>query len=154
VRLSHAQNSKNFLHTKMSCFTVWHRRKRAVSFQLKTVICDLWENGKSYDLAICRDNWPISRVGLIYSVVHSGCQNVLPSPYMLSNVWAWRQHPFRLMVEPNSPKIHSNSGHCFDKMAFNKPKWGISKLLLCLVFGTFVENNWLILHLHHTRLFW
>jgi hypothetical protein len=30
--------------------------KGAVSFQLKTVICDLWENGKSYDLAICRDN--------------------------------------------------------------------------------------------------
>jgi hypothetical protein len=30
--------------------------KGAVSFQLKTVICDLWENAKSYDLAICRDN--------------------------------------------------------------------------------------------------
>jgi hypothetical protein len=27
-----------------------------VSFQLKTLICDLWENGKSYELAICRDN--------------------------------------------------------------------------------------------------
>jgi hypothetical protein len=27
------------------------------------------------------------------------------------------------------------------------------KLLLCLVFDTFVENNWIILHLHHTRLF-
>jgi hypothetical protein len=25
--------------------------KGAVSFQLKNVICDLWENGKSYDLA-------------------------------------------------------------------------------------------------------
>jgi hypothetical protein len=31
--------------------------KLDVSFQLKTVICDLWENGKSYDLAICRDNY-------------------------------------------------------------------------------------------------
>jgi hypothetical protein len=31
--------------------------KGAVSFQLKTVICDLWENAKSYDLAICRDNY-------------------------------------------------------------------------------------------------
>jgi hypothetical protein len=36
--------------------------KGADSFQLKTVICDIWKkgtNGKSYmyDLAICRDNY-------------------------------------------------------------------------------------------------
>jgi hypothetical protein len=39
--------------------------KGAVSFQLKTVICDLWENGNSYDLAICRNN-------SVYQIIFNG----------------------------------------------------------------------------------
>jgi hypothetical protein len=30
--------------------------ERGSFLSMKTVICDLWENGKTYDLAICRDN--------------------------------------------------------------------------------------------------
>jgi hypothetical protein len=44
-------------------------------------------------------------------------------------------------------------------MAFNNiqstfsSKWRTSNSIYALFFGTFVENNWIILHLHHTRFF-
>jgi hypothetical protein len=37
------------------------------AFQLK--ICDLWENGKSYDLAICRDN-------SVYQTIFNGSKTI------------------------------------------------------------------------------
>jgi hypothetical protein len=39
----------------VSPYTFIYRSKGAVAFHFKVPICDLWENGKMYDIDSCRD---------------------------------------------------------------------------------------------------
>jgi hypothetical protein len=34
---------------------IFHLQKGAISFHCKVPICDMWENGKIYDIDSCRD---------------------------------------------------------------------------------------------------